>query len=332
MIEIAFAELVGALQGSGFPGNGTDAFSIPADPGFFVDPILVAKEGMNDLEAEVILVSARGAAGKSRTATELASRLEAPLWRLEKDAAVGKAALPLALSSYCGTVDAIGELGSRPRATVLIDSLDEARARVSAQSWDEFIEAISEAGARGLTLILFGRDRTLEEVWLKLADDGRTIAWLEVSHFPTASQKRYIDGRVQERDRSASVDGPYYTHARDALLAALAGSVDDGTAETFVGYAPVLDAVATVLLDEQNHYKLAQEFASSTSGSRHIEVLRGILHGLLERDQSKLAQLAADLGLAADAVYTPKEQVEWLWHDLGRVSHMESEARGSLVG
>lgn len=316
MNETSFAELVDALDGSGFPGTGTEAFAIPTESGFFVDPVLVPKDGMNDLGAEIILVSARGAAGKSRTATELALRLKAPLWRLEKDAAVGKAALPLALNSYLGTVDALSLLAERERAALLIDSLDEARARVSPQSWEEFLEAISEAAARGLTLILFGRDRTLEEVWLKLADDGRSTAWLEVSHFPEASQKQYIDGRVQERDASASIDGSYYEQARDALLAALAGSVDDGSAETFVGYAPVLDAVATVLLDEQNHYKLAQEFAARTGGSRHIEVLREILSELLKRDQGKLAQLAADLGLEADDVYTPSEQIEWLWHDI----------------
>ncbi|WP_396659126.1 hypothetical protein [Microbacterium oxydans] len=312
----SFGELVDSLRGSGFSGSATEAFAIPTESGFFVDPVLVPKDGMSNLGADIILVSARGAAGKSRTAAELALRLEAPLWRLEKDAAVGKAALPLALNSYLGTVDALSVLGEREQAALLIDSLDEARARVSPQSWDEFLEAISDAAARGLTMVLFGRDRTLEEVWLKLTDEGRSIAWLEVSHFPATSQKRYIDGRVQERDASASISGAYYEAARDALLAALAGSVNDGSAETFVGYAPVLDAVATVLLDEQNHYKLAQEFAAKTGGSRHIEVLRDILYELLKREQGKLSQLAADLGLDPNVAYTPQEQVDWLWHDI----------------
>ena len=312
----SFSELVDALRGSGFPGTATEAFAIPTESGFFVNPVLIPKDGMNELGSDIILVSARGAAGKSRAATELALRLEAPLWRLEKDAAVGKAALPLALNSYLGVVDALSVLGEREHTTLLIDSLDEARARVSPQSWEEFLEAISDAAARGLKVVLFGRDRTLEEVWLKLTDEGRSIAWLEVSHFPATSQKQYIDGRVQERDASASINGSFYDEARDALLTALAGSVDDGSAETFVGYAPVLDAVATVLLDEQNHYKLAQEFAARTGGARHIEVLLDILDELLKREQGKLAQLASDLGLEADVTYTPQEQIDWLWHDI----------------
>lgn len=316
MHQISFVELVEALSGSGFVGSGSSAFSIPQDAGFFVDPVLVAKEGMEDIEAEIILVSARGAAGKSRTATELAVRLQTPLWRLEKDAAVGRAALPFTLDSYLGVVDALGSLGARTKATLLVDSLDEARSRVSAQSWEEFLDSISEAASRGVTVVLFGRDRTLEEVWLKLADDQRSIAWLEVSHFPKASQAKYIDGRVQSRNRSSAIGGTYYDDARNALLAALAGSVDDGTAETFVGYAPVLDAVATVLLDEPNHYKLARDFASRSGGSRHIEVLRDILQGLLKREQTKLAPLANDLGLDPESVYEPAEQIQWLWHDI----------------
>ena len=317
MREITFQDLATALSGSSLAGAGSEAFAVPPPAGFFVDPVLVVKEELDDLQSEIILVSARGAAGKSRSATELASQTQAPLWRLERDDAVGRAALPFKLNTYLGAVNALDDIAMRPtRPTLFIDSLDEARSRVSAQSWEEFLDSVAEAVGRGLRIVLFGRDRTLEEVWLKLADAGRSIAWLEVSHFPGPSQRDYIDGRVREGNAAIPTDGVHYVAARDALLAALAGSVDDGSADTFVGYAPVLDAVATVLLREQNYFRLEQEFASAIGGSRHIEVLRRILHGLLERDQRKLETLAQDLGLDPTAIYTPGEQIEWLWHDL----------------
>ncbi|MFS0728936.1 hypothetical protein ABC270_02535 [Curtobacterium sp. 1P10AnD] len=284
---------------------------------FFVEPVLVFKEGLDDLAADVILVSARGAAGKSRTAAELARRAGAPLWRLERDAAVSRAALPHAFDSYLSTVNALATVRSRSEApAVLIDSLDEARSRVSAQSWDEFLQSLANASEQGLRLVLFGRDRTLEEVWLKLTDAGRTVAWMEVSHFPVESQKTYIDGLVSHRGAPAAIGGRHYAEARDALLSALAGSVTDDTVETFVGYAPVLDAVAAVLVDEQNHYKLAQDFRSRSSSPRHIDVLRDILDSLLIREQGKLEPLSRDLGLPPQSLYTPQEQIEWLWHDI----------------
>lgn len=62
MQRISFVDLTEAIQNGGLPGKGTAAFGIPEDAGFFVHPVLVAKEGLNDLGADVILVSARGAA------------------------------------------------------------------------------------------------------------------------------------------------------------------------------------------------------------------------------------------------------------------------------
>lgn len=317
MTSLPFTDLAAALAGTGLSGAPSEVFGVPAPAGFFVDPVLAVKEGFGDLDSSIVLVSARGAAGKSRTATELAIRSAAPLWRLERDAAVSGAALPLKLNSYLSQIDALADIASRGEHPALfIDSLDEARSRVSSQSWEEFLDSVAEAAACGLRIVLFGRDRTLEEVWVKLADAGQKIAWLEVSHFPPESQRDYIDARVLDRGADVDTCDIQYLRARDTILAALAGSVDDATAETFVGYAPVLDAVAELLRREKNHYKLMQEFEGESGASRHVEVLRKVLIGLLERDQRKLAPLAADLGLDEAVIYTPAEQLVWLWHDL----------------
>ncbi|GAA4705854.1 hypothetical protein GCM10025781_26480 [Kocuria gwangalliensis] len=319
MLQVPFNDLAQSLKKSGLPGTSSSAFGVPENADFFVDPVLVVKEKLSDLSSEVILVSARGAAGKSRTALELAARSGAPLWRLEADDAVGRAALPLKLNTYLSSVDAFSDIAQLPeRPALFIDSLDEARSRVSSQSWEEFLDSISEAASRGLQVVLFGRDRTLEDVWLKLEDAGRSIAWLEVSHFPNEAQRTYIDSRTRENKKNVTIDtdDPYYQEAREELLTVLSRALDAESAETFVGYPPVLDAVATVLVYDQNHFKLAQEFSSQMSGSRPMEVLRRILADLLIREQGKLKPLAEDLGLDPTAVYSADEQIQWLWHDL----------------
>jgi hypothetical protein len=189
MHQVPFNDLAQSLKNSGLPGTSSSPFGIPESADFFVDPVLVVKENLSNLSSEVILVSARGAAGKSRTAWELAVRSGAPLWRLEADDAVGRAALPLKLNTYLASVNALSDIAQLPeRPALFIDSLDEARSRVSSQSWEEFLDSVSEAASRGLQVVLFGRDRTLEDVWLKLEDAGRSIAWLEVSHFPSEAQ------------------------------------------------------------------------------------------------------------------------------------------------
>lgn len=247
------------------------------------------------------------------------------MWRLEKDSTVARASLPHQLGQYLNSIEPLKEIAARAiPATLLIDSLDEARARVSAQSWGEFLDSIAEASESGLRTILFGRDRTLEEVWLTLADSGCSIAWLEVSHFPVESQKNYVDGRVSaDGAMTPEAESRYYAQARDAILSALSGSVGDKSAETFVGYAPVLDAVAAVLKDEQNHFKLVQEFSPKAGTSRHLDVLSEILHELLVRDQGKLEPLANELELTASDVYSPTEQIKWLWHDIAGLNEPE---------
>lgn len=283
----------------------------------FIEPTLLIKEDLGDLSADVILVSARGAAGKSRTATQLAAEINAPLWRLEKDSAVSRAALGFNLDRYTSSANYLAQvptLAAKP--VLLIDSLDEARARVSARSWDEFLDSIIEAAEKGLRCVIFGRERTLEEAWVKLADSGTRIAWLEVSHFETDSWTTYIDGRVAAGERSSATKGSYYVSARDSILTALSDSLTPETAESFVGYAPVLDAVATTLRDEQNHYSLLQEFESTTGSARHIDVLRQILNGLLIREQGKLSPVARELKLPESLIFSPREQLEWLWREL----------------
>ncbi len=225
--QVGFAELLAALEGRGLPGKGaSDIFRVHEEEQFFVPPEFLVKEDLGDLTGPVLLLSARGAAGKSRTAEELSRILGAPLWKLERDKAVGSTSLPFTIGGYLGVADPYAALERFDRPTVLIDSLDEARARVSGTSWAEFLESLSEATRLGCHLVLLGRERTLEEAWLQLSDVGTMPAWLEISHFGPAERVTYVDGVVLQWSRKGSATtGPYYRAARDAVLNSLAGSV-----------------------------------------------------------------------------------------------------------
>ncbi len=316
--QVGFAELLAALEGRGLPGKGaSDIFRVHEEEQFFVPPEFLVKEDLGDLTGPVLLLSARGAAGKSRTAEELSRILGAPLWKLERDKAVGSTSLPFTIGGYLGVADPYAALERFDRPTVLIDSLDEARARVSGTSWAEFLESLSEATRLGCHLVLLGRERTLEEAWLQLSDVGTMPAWLEISHFGPAERVTYVDGVVLQWSRKGSATtGPYYRAARDAVLNSLAGSVPGPASETFAGYAPVLDAVAAVLLQEGNHYAVSKDFAAASGSMRHLAELRRILDDLLVRDQQKMLTLAAELALDPEYVYAPDEQIDWLWYAL----------------
>lgn len=315
-MQLSFPELVAPLSQGGFPGSPQAAFKVADSEALFVPPTMVLREEFQGLEAPVVLVSARGAAGKSRTAEELSRKLGAPLWKLEQDHAVSGTSLFYVLGQYLGVADVPRALAQQPSPMILIDSLDEARALVSGTSWADFLGSIATIHKQGCRFVLFGRERTLEEVWVNLGDAGVDVAWLEISHFGPQERRAYVDGVVSRRAVPATLEGAYYRAARDAVLESVAGSVSGQDAETFAGYPPVLDAVAAVLLREDNHYMLAQHFGLPGRTTDHLTELQRVLESLLKRDQDKMAKLATEIGLDPAAVYSPEEQLRWLCHDL----------------
>lgn len=315
--HLTLPQFIDIVRGDRFEGTPLPSFQVRPTNEFFVNPELVVKGGLGDLSVDVILLSARGAAGKSTTGQQLSYELGVPLWKLEDDAAVSATALSHVLSRYMSTFEPESEIGRRGRPTILIDSLDEARSRVSGTSWTEFLGSLAAISRRGARLVLLGRERTLEDVWLTLDDSGVRLAWLEISHFGPDERIQYVDGTTRRKAKDSSiVDSPTYTAARDAILGSLVGSLTGEAADAFAGYAPVLDAVAAVLYREDNLFSVSKTFDATTGGVRGLEELRKIIDGLLEREQRKVAPLAEDLGLAPEATYTPEEQIDWLCSEL----------------
>ncbi|MGV9977019.1 hypothetical protein ACWDUH_05015 [Micromonospora wenchangensis] len=312
-----FGDFCRGFETSPLRGKPSRSFEIPAlEPGdFFVPPVLLEKD--DNANPVVTLVSARGAAGKSTAARELASRLNAPLWRLDLDSAVGATSLEYALGRYLESHDVAALIEGETRPLIAIDSLDEARARVSAISWREFIESLGRLARKGLHYVLFGRERTLEDLWVTLSDLGLSVSWWEISHLAPAQCTQYVDGVATRRDPRTDSSSVEYVAARNALITSLRSASEGGYAEAFAGYPPVLDAVAAMLIKRPNFLAIRQQFEDQgprTEG--RINLLQGILERLLLRDQGKVADLAKELGLDPEVVYSPSEQIGWLCHFL----------------
>ncbi len=136
--------------------------------------------------------------------------------------------------------------------------------------------------------MLLGRERVLEDVWVNLADAGLELNWFEISHFDAEQRVAYVDARVRgDRDASNSA----YIEARDAVLGALAGTVQSEQAESFVGYAPVLDAVVA-LLRRGNLVEVKNTFQDRLLDVQRISVLLDVLARLLDRERLGAAPLA----------------------------------------
>jgi hypothetical protein len=308
---IAFEDLVGRLPAGGLPGSNTDVLGVAAEMETFVSPTLRVVE--EEEGANVTLISARGATGKSTLAQQLSSVTGAPLWRLEADVTVSADALASRLATYLGPDDPLGRFLASRDAFLIIDSLDEARMRVSGASWGEFMRSMIEAARGGHRFVLLGRERILDDVWLDLADAGLTTQWFEISHFDAVQRQDYVDTRVRARGFDAT--SAAYAGAQDAVLDALQGTVPGLAADAFVGYAPVLDAVVE-LLGGHNLIAIQNMFSGEMQGSERTAVLERVLVSLLDREQGKVEPLAEQLDLDAQRAYTAEEQVEWLAAEL----------------
>ncbi|MGV9270232.1 hypothetical protein ACWDRR_36940 [Kitasatospora sp. NPDC003701] len=306
---ISFNVLLDRLPAGGFHGTNANHFGVATESDRFVPPTLNVE--LTEENPAVTLISARGATGKSTLAEMISARKQVLLWRLNDDPySVSGDAFPARLNQYVGAADGASVLNSTRGAFVVVDALDEARMRVSGISWNEYVNSLASTASSGHRLVLLGRERVLDDVWFMLVDKGIAVDWLEISHFDPEQRATYVDLRIGADPRTKN---EAYLAARSTVLEALAGSVDGGQAESFVGYAPVLDAVAE-LLRTGNLMEIRNTFANHPQYERRIDVLTGILNQLLEREQTKTAPLAKQFGFNESEVYTPGEQLDWLTH------------------
>lgn len=304
----SFDQFLGVLPEGNFHGQASAAFRVSQPQSAFVPPNLSALVVSED--PLITLISARGATGKSRLAEEVSAVKQVPLWLLNEDKAVSGDALRARLRDYTDHKDGLERLVGDPASFILIDALDEARMRVSGPSWYEYVQTLFAASQQTHSLVLFGRERVLEDIW---ANSGDRVNWFEISHFDEEQRAQYIDlyvGDARADERQA------YVETRDTVLAALSGAVDGHKgADSFIGYAPVLYAVA-LLLRKGNLLNIRASFESEVGNARRIRVLADIIEELLKREQEKTCKLAEQLGVPPAQMYRPEEQIGWLAHHL----------------
>lgn len=133
--------------------------------------------------SKIILVAAPGAVGKSALARHLAHRYRHVLVDLATTGPVGENFVAGGLFRAFGssTVERVeaGAIG------LIFDALDEARLRVTPESFDAFLGDLAELAKMGTTrtILIFGRTGTIEAAWLALSELGASATIAEISFF-----------------------------------------------------------------------------------------------------------------------------------------------------
>jgi len=283
---------------------------------FFVAPTLT-NVWQSELKPSVVLVSARGAVGKTTFAGELASKTGAHLWPLGKFQ-VGHQFLEGALATAYGdeSYSQVARELREGKRLVVLDGLDEARLHAGERNFEAFLDSLIkrflEAGERP-SLVILGRPLAASYTADRLFDANVSFEWYEIDYFERGSAERFIDNYLDRGDHK-----PHRHHradfegARNTLFDWLEKGVPEGVSpKSLTGYSPVLLFIAE-LLDIGNPYAQVQQLQREADRELPAVPLAEIALGLLRRDMTKVVDETPneDLKKAYKIanVWTPEEQ------------------------
>ncbi|MDE2706089.1 MAG: hypothetical protein OXI35_13550, partial [Gemmatimonadota bacterium] len=285
--------------------------------GPFVEaPLKFADDFGEEKTCPILLISAPGAVGKSTLANEIAARTGSILVDLSKAEAVGG-------STITGGLARAGLYGPFADGDValLIDGLDEARIRVTKDSFSAFLDDIIRlADGRRKPVTLFGRTSAIEDAWLALAEMGIEPPVLEIQFYGSEAALEFVTRRIAS-DRAAKGDD--VNAAADADMRAASrillslGTQAHTDGEKFVGYAPVLIAVAKRVAAERNPMALVQ----ALERGQEALSLNGIVDAIMERETAKLERLEFGAQDLKAALYGRAEQIERLISAVYEIDH-----------
>jgi hypothetical protein len=260
----------------------------------YIEPSFT-KEDCPSEKPAILLVSAVGASGKSTTAQALAFDTGLPILDLAKHKPVGDNTLTGTLTSAYPVekIGAVLEGLCSGNHGIIIDGIDEGRSKTTERAFEAFLDDLIKLSknAKATSIVVFGRGQVLLSTWCYLADRDADVGLVRIDPFNLEQAKRYIDAYVQHRNPSQQT---MYEQARDSVLqklgAAFASSENGEDAFlSFIGYPPVLDAIATLLRTEPNYHRVHQALHEGADDDLEVKLLIRIAEFLLRREREDKA-------------------------------------------
>lgn len=312
------------LAGATLPAKSTKPGFLVADgrnsDRAFVEPTLRVVEG-DPATARVIVISAPGAVGKSTLARAISVASNAVLVDLAHTELLGGNFFVGGVANAFGP-QALVDL-YEGRIALVVDALDEAKLKAGDEGFSagllDLTKIIGQPEALPVTIL--GRAAAADEAWLVLSDAGVDSCLLAIEFFDDAQATNFITRRLpvlaDERELSRAAfarHGPVFIELALAVHGRLASTVG-GQDRRFSGYAPVLDAICSYALDEEELNPSARLADQSFNGP--MGLVERIADAILKREQTKLTKQIDDAPVGYDlaTLYTPAEQ-------LGRLAAM----------
>lgn len=252
-------------------------------------------------EANILLISAAGATGKSILAKHLSNYFKAPIYNLAKCESIASNSLTGLLFKSLEMNDClhfINDLKSG-KAMIIIDALDEGYIKTTANGYNAFLDdVVTLTSQTGCTFIMLGRTSMIDQTSYLLEEKGQKVAHLQIEPFSLTQAESFIDKQIE--NSAINIKSPIYRECRKLITSAIEGffasqaDLKKRQSARFLGYAPVLLAIAAYFNRQQNLIKTRNELQDK--GTRDVAMIIDITKEIMRRDrEDKIHELLKDL-------------------------------------
>ena len=299
------------------------------NPVKYIHPKLKKLHHVND--GPIIIISAPGAVGKTTFAKHAAAQKKGLYWDLAK-MKLGDNSFIGTIAKSFGTNDLTSFLTSLSSGEVslFIDAFDEAEIISGIDGVEKFVRDIYDncKDSPRPNVVFFSRSETAEFLQLQLMDiaSENHYSTYEIDYFDKVGATHFIEHSLtQKNDLSYQTHKKPFERALTHIFSTIAkgmngnGEVwDDDDVRSFVGYAPVLQTIATYLNNE-NFEEVANRFSKGDTEKQGIKVISNFIKTLLTRENGKLVSQIKDEYASNhpewnnwDQLYSEEEQLNTL--------------------
>lgn len=283
---------------------------------FYVPPLfrdIKTNKKMSTLNPKFILLSAPGATGKSSLAKHIAYKYDALYWNLAK--------VKIGTNSFAGSIlhavgaakysEFIGDLNTG-EVLLVIDAFDEAEVVSGRRMLSSFIIDISDSitDHQHPTVFLLARTETAQYLASFCAENDIAVLHYEIDFFNEETAKKFIIKSIVDNESPTKADidcvSSYYNTIKQNI------TTEECT--SFLGYAPVLEAISAHIKESPNRQKMISEL---TTQKDCVSIIMKIMDDLLMREQTEKFVNAFRSKCAEshfeftdwNRVYSPEEQL-----------------------
>lgn len=230
------------------------------------------------------LVSAPGATGKSAFGKYIAYIKSALYWNLA-EISIGDGTFQGTLYKSLGVskISAYAQDLQQGNTTLIIDAFDEAEIISGRKNVEIFLSEANEflENAESPSIILLSRTETAQNIAVFFKNNKIPYIHYEIGYFPETRAREFVLKSAEKRKKIT----PAIEECVDQYFRQVCSLVHDkNIIDKFLGYAPVLEAIAAHITEISNTAKLLSELRDNAD---EVSLIQKIMDNLMEREHEK---------------------------------------------